>query len=153
MDESIKIMFAIAGEILFLFNLISLIRGSLRLRQSGAAVYAEKSTWLMIYALAAFSLLAQIGFFLVLGKPNYYLIAMVSGFAALYPNVMASECIFAVKDRELWFGVQKKKKGDVKYVMEQQRRRKINVLLEERGGKQFVLRTTPALWEEIKKHI
>ena len=153
MDTSIKILFTVAGEILFLFNLISLIRGLLTLKKSGAVILAEKLTWIRVYALMTFGVLAQIAFFVGLSGPNYYLFSLVSGFSVLYPNVMASECLFAYREKELWFGFKRYEKGAVKAVMDQQRRKNLNVLLEERGGKQFVLRTTPALWEEIKTHL
>lgn len=153
MDPTYKIIFSVAAEILFLYCFITTLLGLLRLRRSGAVVLAEKSVWFRLYTLLALSALLQVGFFLTLTGPNYYLLAMVSGFAALYASVMSGEALFAYEEKTIWFGFHSYPRGSVTPGASQQRRRALNVLMETREKKQFVLRTTPTLWEEIQKHL
>ncbi len=158
MDNTFKIIFTVVFEALFVYNAAALVSGLIRLKKSGAEILAEKTVWLRIWALSALSLIAQIGFFCTLTGPNYYILSMVSCFAVLYPNVMASECVFAHKGEEVWFGFKAYRKGAVKPGISQQRRGSLNVLMDVKpsGGKpakQFVLKTTPALWEEIRKYL
>ena len=155
MDNSLKILLTVFFEALFLFNIVSLIIGWIRLKKSGAALLYSKTLVIQCIALAVFSLLAQAAFilFVVNGQPNFYILSMVSAFSALYPKIMSEESLFGYTDREIWFGFHSYQKGTVKPSAQDLRRKNLNVLMKTDTGKTFVLRTTPELWEKINTYL
>lgn len=152
MDFSFKVIFAVAFELLFFFNAVTLLLGLRRLKLSGAQLLAERPVKLQVYSLLLFSLLTQVVFWCMLARPYFYIFAIVSGCSAVYASVMASEGFFSFKGKEVWVGFKSYPRGKLQVEAAQPRRRKINVLLKA-DGKQFVLRTTPSLWEEIEKKL